>query len=68
MSNLWQWVVNGLPLLILLGLWLFFMLRMKTGYVIPWAKLQAKQIELLGAQLEALRQTNELLRTLAKAK
>ena len=65
MSDWLQWIVNGLPMLLLLGLWLYFMRKMKTG---NWQKLQSKQIDLLEAQLVTLRQTNELLKTLAEAK
>ena len=60
-----QWIVNALPMLILLGLWLFFMRNIKTG---DWQKLQAKQIELLEANLVTLHQMNELLKTLVEAK
>jgi ATP-dependent Zn protease len=65
MSDWLQGFVNGLPILLLLGLWLYFVRKMKTG---NWQKLQSKQIELLEAQLVTLRQTNELLKTLAEAK
>ena len=60
-----SWIINGLPMLILLGLWLFFMRKMKTA---DYGKLQSKQIELLEAQVATLRQTNELLKGLAHDK
>ena len=57
-----SWIMNGLPMLLLLGIWLFFMRRIKTR---DYAKLWSKQIELLEAQVATLRQTNELLKALA---
>ncbi len=56
-----HWIMNALPLVILLGLWLYFMRAMKGR---NWWSVQAKQAELLEAQLTTLRQTNELLRKL----
>jgi di/tricarboxylate transporter len=60
-----QWLANGLPMLILVLLWIFFMGKWKG---LPWFKLQEKQIELLEQQLLTLRQTNELLRKLVEAR
>ncbi len=60
-----NWIANGLPMLLLLGLWLYFMRHMKGR---NWWNLQAKQMELIEAQLATLRQTNELLKKLLEAK
>jgi len=60
-----SWVLSGLPGLILLGLWILFMRKLKTA---DYGKLVSKQIELLEAQVATLHQTNELLKMLAESK
>ena len=60
-----NWVANGLPILLLLGLWVFFMSRSKGC---NWLGIQRKQVELMEAQLMAIRQTNELLKKMIEAR
>jgi len=60
-----SWIMNGLPLLVFLGLWFFFMRKVKIA---DYRRLQSKQIEMLEAQVATLRQTNELLKALAHGK
>jgi ATP-dependent Zn protease len=61
MSDWAAWVANGIPIVILLGLWIFFMRRMKGS---TWQDVQMKQVELMEAQLVELRRTNELMKKL----
>jgi hypothetical protein len=65
MNDWTSWIANALPVVLLLGLWLFFMHRMKTE---GWGKLHSKQIELLEQQLAELRQVNQLLKRLVEAR
>lgn len=59
MHNWLDWVANGaLPLILLIGLWIFFMRKMPRP---PYSK----QLELLEQQISVLRETNDLLRKLA---
>jgi hypothetical protein len=53
-------------MLLLLGIWIFFMMRMGKGKF-GWFSYQQKHLELLEQQLVVLRQTNELLKKLAGA-
>jgi ATP-dependent Zn protease len=59
-----DWIMNGMPLLLLLGLWLFFMYKMRRGKT-PWLRVYQKQAELLEEQTKVLRETNELLKRIA---
>jgi len=58
-----DWIMNGLPMVLLLGLWLFFMRKMRRG-MDPWQKAYEKQTEVLEQQIQVLRETNELLKKL----
>ena len=58
-----DWIMNGLPMVLLLGLWFFFMFQMKRGNK-PWLRVYEKQAELLEQQIQVLRETNELLKKL----
>lgn len=65
MTDWAQWVANLLPMVILVGLWWYFMRRMKGS---NWQASQKKHLELMEAQLAALRETNELLRKMVEGR
>lgn len=65
MHEWFSWIANGIPMILLLGLWVFFMRRMQRG---TWGKVYEKQLELLEQQISVLRQTNELLKKLVEAR
>jgi cell division protease FtsH len=60
-GSLISWVMNGLPLLLLLGLWIFFMRSMRGRW---YSKYYSRQVELLEKQLALLREMNDLLKKL----
>ena len=65
MHDWMTWVGQGLPMLILLGFWIYFVAGMKkVGGARWWWKASQRHNELLEQQIEALRQTNELLKKL----
>jgi len=65
MNDWTSWIVNGLPILLLLGMCVFFMRKIKTE---KSEKPYSKQIELLEQQLAELRQANQLLKMLVEAR
>jgi len=65
MSDWTSWILNALPMVVLLGMWVFFMRKMRTE---GWGKPYSKQIELLEQQLAELRQANQLLKRLVEAR
>ena len=73
MHDWMTWVGQGLPMLILLAFWVYFMWRMKKagggrwGFE-GWGKLYERQNKLLEEQIEVLRQTNELLTKLVASR
>ena len=67
MHDWMTWVGQGLPMLILLGFWVYFMWRMKKAGG-GWWGFQRRQNELLEQQIELLRQTNELLKKLVASR
>ena len=67
MHDWMTWVGQGLPMLILLGFWVYFMWRMKKTSG-GWWGVQRRQNELIEQQIEVLRQTNELLKKLVASR
>ena len=68
MRDWMTWVGQGLPMLILLGFGIYFMVGMKKVGRGWWWKASQRHNELLEQQIEALRQTNELLKKLVASR
>ena len=57
-------LINWFPMLLLIGVWLYFIGRMRKG---PYGKFQAECIEVMRTQIEATRRQTESLERIATA-
>jgi cell division protease FtsH len=60
-GSLISWVINGLPLLLLFGLWIYFMRSMRGRW---YSKYYSRHVDLLEQELALLREMNDLLKKL----
>jgi len=61
------WIWNGLPLLLILVIWVLIMTKFKK-WSSPYGVLMEKQNELIEQQLTVLREINETLKQLRESR